>query len=292
MLSPLFKSLILLAITTAAQAADIPADGHWTRAAVNDWVPSGNYLIYSCGSQAPTVKSLLDYTWLFLQTALLSTNTLQYRAFFKYADPSFVKTILTSITLGTNITVSEHVSHQLTFICVNQGDPSLEPMWQACLNNANLLTASQYDPPAIFLCPNFFRITMAPVFDDCPIVNSARTGFSRNLGNSGVGLNRNQYKFAVQALAKHYIREALGLDEFTKLKDIGGEGPCVRLSEYDSLRNPSSHAYFAACECWLSFLHSFNSLILSFKQEKLMRVRDSRSSGLHRLSNQAADSAL
>ena len=255
MLSPFFKAFILLAISTAAQAAHTPADGHWTGGAVNDWVPSGNYLIYSCGSQAPTVKTLLDDAWLYLQNALLSTNTPPYKAFFKSADPSFVKTILTYMTLGTNLTVSEHVSRQPTFICVNQADPSVEAMWQVCLDNPNVLTASQTDPPAIFLCPNFFRVSTAPVFDDCPHVNSAGTGFSRYLGNRGIGLNSNQYKYVVQTLAKLYIKEALGFGKYTALQDTVGEGPCVRLPEYDSLRNPSSYAYFAACKCWLSFLH-------------------------------------
>ena len=256
MLSPLFKAFMLFAIPIAALAR-LPAEGHWTGGAVNDWVSSGNYLIYSCGSQAATVKNLLDLSYLYLQTAILSTNTPIYKAWFKSADPAFVKTVLTSMALGTNLTNSAQVSSRMTLICVNGRDPSLEAMWNVC-SDPRVLTASQIDPPVTFVCPRFFEMPTAPVNDDCLSVD---TSPRRD------GLNNNQYKVLVGNLAELYLHEALGLSTSQKLRHIVGEWPCLRLSPFNALRNPGSYAYFAACECWLSFLDLFYPLILSFKWE-------------------------
>ena len=258
MLSPLSKAFTLFAIPIAA-GASLPDEGHWTGGPVNDWVSSGNYLIYSCGSQAATVKNLLDLSYLYLQTAILSTNTPTYKAWFKSADPAFVKTVLTSMALGTNLTIPDQVSSRMTLICVNGQDPSLEAMWNVCSYHPQVLTACQIDPPVTFLCPEFLQIPTAPVNDDC---------LSPNTPPRSVGLNNNQYKILVSSLAEVYVRAALGLAKSEKIRLIFGEFPCLRLPPSTALRNPSSYAYFAACQCWLSFLDSFYSLMLSFKWEK------------------------
>ena len=251
---PLFKSLILFTISTAAHARP-QSNNVFSLGALDDWVSSGNYLIYSCGSQAPTVQSLLDFSYLYLQTAILSTNTPPYNAFFHYADPASVSTILTSMTLGTNVTLSEHVSRRPTFICVNARDEGLKSAWTLCRDNPKTVSATQPEAAAIFLCPLFFKLAVAPDVDDCPRVNRAET---RLVGSSGI--NNNQYKFLVQELAKLYIQGTIG-GEGTLPNDIRNENSCLGLPENRALRNPSSYAYYAGCECRLSSLHSSIQLL-------------------------------
>lgn len=50
---------------------------------------SGNYTIFNCGPKSQDVVNLLDQTYLYLQTALLSTSkTAPYKAFFRTASPA------------------------------------------------------------------------------------------------------------------------------------------------------------------------------------------------------------
>ena len=254
MLSPLLKAVILLTISGAAHAR--PQANHEIGVGVlDDWVSSGNYLIYSCGSQAGTVQSLLDFSYLYLQTAILSTSTPPYKAFFHSADPASVSTILTSMTLGINVTVSEHVSRRPTLVCVNERDEGLRSAWTLCRNHPKAVSAANPGVAMILLCPSFFELAAAPDVADCPMVNLAET---RLVGSRG--LMNKQYIFLVQELAKLYIPGTIG-GEGTSVKDIPGENQCLGLPESQALRNPSSYAYYAGCECRLSFLHLFITLL-------------------------------
>ena len=167
------------------------------------------------------------------------------------------------MTLGINITISKDVSRRPTLICVNERDEGLKSAWKWCKDHPKAVSGSQPDTPVIFLCPLFFWLPLAPDVDDCPRVDHAET---RLVGSSGI--HNNQYKFLVQELAKFYIHGTIGEEERlpNEIRDIRNENSCLELPGFLALRNPSSYAYFAACECWHPFLHSY-SLIFSFERE-------------------------
>ena len=203
----------------------------------DDSVFSGNYEIYSCSSQAYKVKNLLDLTWLSIQNALLSTNTPAYRAFFRTADPSSVKTILGAIAAGDNLTHEQLGPRHPTIVCVNADDPGLADMWGICSMRSQPLIIEV--SAIVFLCPFFLEKPVSPTAKDCGIVNLAGT----RLGTYS-NLIENQYNHLIRPLADMYIQE---LNPGVK-KAISGkprsENECLAMPPDESVKSAWSYGYF------------------------------------------------
>ena len=251
MQSPLLKAFILLTFSlTAIARGNVQQQqvGQWVIGLTDDWASSGNYLIYSCGSQAPAIKSLLDLTYLYLQTALLSIDTPPYKAFFHSADPAAVQTILTTITEGTNISTPLYGSRRPNIVCANDQDRGIKHFWDLCSGTARTVLVQPPQTSIIFLCPLFFELAKTPEPDDCATVNRADTKLVRY---NRIGLT--QYSFLVQVLAEMYIREMMGGAVLLR-DDMWDANACLALPADRAVRNPSSYAYYAGSECWLFFV--------------------------------------
>ena len=217
--------------------------GHsWSVGAVNDWVSSGNYRIYSCSSQASEVKNLLDLTYLYVQTALLSTNTPAYKAFFRSANPAPVKTVLGAITAGTNITTGQHGPRRPTLVCVNAIDPGIAAFWDLCKNPSQPMVIQPPETSIVFICPVFFEIALSPQTTDCGTVNHAQTRMITHSYIVGT-----QYGFLIQALADMYIRETVPGVTALSLK-ARTENECLALPPDQAVRSSSSYALFLSSE--------------------------------------------
>ena len=236
---------LYLTLLTAAHPQAQKQSGSWTLGLVDDWVSSGNYLIYSCGSQATSIKDLLDLTYLYLQTAILSTNAPAYRAFFRTADPASATTLLTTITAGTNITTRRHGSKRPVLVCANESDLGIRSLWKLCQERTGTPWILPPGAAVVVLCPMFFKWPLSPQSDQCATVNHASTALVQKNG-----IAANQYSMLVFTLADLYMREKLSL-----LESPGGnivfENACLELSPDQALKNPTSYMFFVSSECQL-----------------------------------------
>lgn len=212
----------------------------WGIGALNDWASSGNYLIYSCGSEVTDVKNILDQTYLFLQTAILSTDSPAYKAFFRSAAPSSVTAVLKRITAGTNITETPHGSRRPTMVCVNAIDQHIRTFWYICQENEGTVVIQPPGTAVVFLCPIFFSRPSQPQSTECGTVNSAGTKLIPRGYIAG-----SQYGFLVRALADMYIRETMGGSRASAAK-VGEENACMALPPDQALINPSSYAFYVS----------------------------------------------
>lgn len=214
--------------------------GSWGIGGVDDWVSSGNYLIYSCSSEASVVKNILDQTYLSLQGAILATDSSAYKAFFRSADPGSMTAVLNAITAGTNITTAAHGSRRPTMVCVNPTDQHIHTFWKICHESEQTVVIQPPGTAIVFLCPLFFDRELYPRSAECGFVNFARTKLISHSYIAG-----SQYGFLMQALAAMYIREttqgkaALGGD----VRDVN---TCLALPPDQALVNPSSYAYYVS----------------------------------------------
>lgn len=228
-----FSALLLLA---RARPQDSRQTGGYTIGMVNDWVPSGNYLIYSCGSQATDVKNILDMTYLLLQTAILSTESSAYKAFFRSAAPDSMTAVLKGITAGTNITTVSHGSRRPHLVCVNAVDAGIRTFWNLCQESEQTVVIQPPATSIVFLCPIFFDIKPLPQSTDCGTVNHASTAL---ISSSHIAAT--QYGFLVQPLAEMYIRQIMRTSG-----QVGSENACLALPPDQALRNPSSYAFYVS----------------------------------------------
>ena len=249
MRSTFLKTSVVLASLLSASAcpqSQLRA-ASWGIGAVDDWVSSGNYLIYSCASEAPKVKNILDRTYLALQTAILSTDSSAYKAFFRSADSGSVTSVLNAITAGTNITTVAHGSRRPTLVCVNAIDRQIYAFWKICQDSEHTVVIQPPGTSIVFLCPLFFGRELFPQSTECGVVNYADTKMIANTYIAG-----SQYGFLTQALADMYIRETMRGK--TTLVDVRDVNACLALPPDQALRNPSSYAYYVSSKWWL--LHS------------------------------------
>lgn len=266
--STLLKTSIFLAFLhfTSARPQTQTQAGSFAIGAVDDWASSGNYLIYSCGSEVPDVKNILDLTYLSLQTAMLSTDSAAYKAFFRTAPPSSLSVVLSAIAAGTNITTPSHGSRRPTVVCVNAMDPQIRTFWIICQHSEHTVVIQPPGTAIVFLCPIFFDRNPLPQPTDCGVVNHARTGLIAHNYIAGT-----QYGFLVQALADIYIREtryggkAVG-------GDVRDENACLALPPSQALMNPSSYAFYVSSKHQPS--NPLQSLQREMMMMTLMRVRD------------------
>lgn len=229
--------LTSLLSTSARPQSQLPA-GSWGIGAVDDWVSSGNYLIYSCASEASKVKNILDRTYLALQTAILSTDSSAYKAFFRSADPGTVAAVLNAITAGTNITTATHGSRRPTLVCVNAIDRQIYKFLKICQDSEQTVIIQPPGTPIIFLCPLFFNRELFPQSTECGVVNYADTKMIANAYIAG-----SQYGFLTQALADMYILEMRGKTTMADVRDVNA---CLALPPDQALMNPSSYAYYVS----------------------------------------------
>ena len=208
--------------------------------ALDDWASSGNYRIYSCSSQASKVEHLLDLAYLYVQTAILSTNTPAYKAFFRSADPATVKTVLRAITAGTNITTKQNGSKHPTLVCVNANDPGITAFWDICNEPSDILVIQPPETALVFLCPVFFNRPLSPQNGDCGTVNYAETSMITHTYIAG-----SQYGLLMHALADMYIRETMPWVTTMSVK-VRTENECLTLPPDQALRSSSSYALFLA----------------------------------------------
>ncbi|CAF9928906.1 MAG: hypothetical protein ALECFALPRED_004169 [Alectoria fallacina] len=232
---------LLLPLARARPQDQERTSGGFSLGMVNDWVPSGNYLIYSCGSKAADVKNILDMTYLALQTAILSTDSAAYGAFFRTADPASVTAVLSNITAGAKIKTLRHGLRAPVLVCVNALDAGIRTFWNMCQESERTAVIQPPETSLVFLCPVFFDQKPLPLSTDCATVNHAGTAFLAHHYIAGA-----QYGFLVHALADMYIRQrvpgrALG-------GDVGGENACLALPPDQALMNPSSYAYYVSCK--------------------------------------------
>ena len=241
----LLKVCIFLAFPLFARARpqiQTHTDSHWVIGTRDDWASSGNYRIYSCGSQASNVKSILDFTYLYLQTAILSTDTPPYNAFFRTADPAPVTTVLHAITAGTNLTTLHHGLRRPALVCANAADPGIRTFWTMCQNSPETVLVQPPTTSIIFLCPIFFERPLSPTSNDCAAVNHAGTGLIPRTYIIGT-----QYGFLVKVLAEMYIRETMPMK--AKLGgDVMDENACLALPPDQTVSSPSTYAYYVSSE--------------------------------------------
>lgn len=212
----------------------------WAIGAVNDWVSSGNYLIYSCGSEASDVKNILDRIYLALQSAILATDSSAYKAFFRSADPGSVTAVLNAITAGTNITTAAHGSRRPTLACVNAIDQKIHAFWQICQDSEHTVVIQPPGTSIVFLCPIFFNRELFPQSTECGFVNHASTLLILPSYIAG-----SQYGFLTQVLADMYIR-AMMPRKTTLGGDVRDVNSCLALPPDQALINSSSYAYYVS----------------------------------------------
>lgn len=236
--STLLKTYVFLIFLLAAHARPQEATqgGGFTIGVVNDWVPSGNYLIYSCASQATEVKNILDMTYLLLQTAIIETDSPAYKAFFRSADPGSMTAVLKDITAGTNLTTVRHGSRRPYLVCVNPTDIGIRTFWNLCQESEHTVVIQPPGTSIVFLCPIFFNINPLPQPTDCATVNHASTAL---ILRSHIAAK--QYGFLVQSLSDMYIRQRMLTGGH-----VGDENACLALPPDQALRNPSSYAFYAS----------------------------------------------
>ena len=247
----------------------------YTVGEVDDWVSSGNYLVYSCGSAASNITTLLDFAYLFLQTAILSTNTPPYKAFFRSASPAQMTSVLTALTTGSNVTSTKYGPRRPTLVCVNPSDTGLINVYDLCKLPSSRPIYHDPDKPVVFLCPKFLTLPLSPSpTEDCGVVNEASTAFADNHDRVAA----TQYGHLVSGLADMYIWETLRMTR-ADVWDFRSENVCLMLPPGVAMRNPSSYAHYVSSECMLSpplLLHKSQQLtnaIPSFPLTKDVRAR-------------------
>lgn len=243
--STLLKRIAFLAfllLLARARPQDQMRGGAFRIGAVNDWVSSGNYLIYSCGSQAPDIKRVLDLTYLTLQTAILSTDSPAYNAFFRSAAPASVTAVLNRMSEGTNISTAYYGSRRPTVVCANALDDGIRTFWNICQGAEGTVVIQPPGTSIVFLCPSFFERAPLPLRADCGVVNHAGTRLLSHAYMAG-----SQYGFLVQALADMYIRET-AQGRTARGGDVRDENACLALPPDLALVNPSSYAFYVSSE--------------------------------------------
>ncbi len=154
-----------LATTTVPRQPVFNVGPGWSIGEVNDWYPSGNYWIYSCGGKAPVAKNLLDFAYLWIETAILSTDTPAYKAFFRDAAPAPIIKVLEAIADGSNMTTTLFPGVKPpVLVCVNDDDPGIRTFWDKCRDEFHV-TIQPIGSSILFLCPHFFDMAPAPVPD-------------------------------------------------------------------------------------------------------------------------------
>lgn len=241
MFSILYRLYPLLTFLLLARARpqDVLTGGFFTIGGVDDWVSAGNYRIYECGSQAQDVESILDSTYLALQTAILSTESSAYKAFFRSTDPNSMTAVLKAIAAGTNVTTANHGSRQPTLVCTNANDHRISVFWNICNEHDRTVVIQAPGTSIIFLCPNFFSRELLPVAADCGVVNHAGTRLIPTTYMAGT-----RFGFLVQALADLYLQD-MGMENAVG-GDVRDENSCLALPPSQALMNPSSYAFYAS----------------------------------------------
>ncbi|MCJ1252654.1 hypothetical protein MMC24_000460 [Lignoscripta atroalba] len=203
--------------------------------APRDISTSGNYLIYNCGADADKIKSILDQTYISLQSAIESIGipNVVYNAFFKGVDPSTVKTILQSITTGANRTVNGH-GMRPTLICVTEDNPYIGVMWNRCLGK-DVEAMYSINTPYIYLCPLFTKIRLYPPSIGCGRVTRAGTTLL-----TFEDMAFSQYTILVHELTHLYLKQDY-LDP-----EVYEVNAALNLRSDQSIINPQNYAFYAA----------------------------------------------
>ena len=243
-----FKTYVVLAFSSLVTATQdvytyYNVEPGWSLGHVNDWVPSGNYRIYSCSSKASQVKNLLDSFYLWIQNAMLSTDTPAYRAFFRGAAPDPIIKVLEAIAAGSNITTVLFGGgfDPPTLVCVNEADPGIRTFWNKC-QDEKLITIRPLGSSLFLLCPHFFDLAPAASPQHCKVVNHAST----RLIDDKEWIIGSQYGFFVQAFAAMYIPETLGKKPLDAVPLEVND--CLALPPDQAVLNPSSYSYFTSSE--------------------------------------------
>lgn len=240
--STLLKSIILLTFSLLANAnrPTVEIADAWELGGVDDWESSGNYRIYSCGSRAPEVKTFLDLTYLWIQNAILSTETPAYKAFFRDADPAPIIKVLNGVAAGLNITTEPNGSERPTLVCANQADAGIRKEWDDCQKNRGKILDQPHNSSVVFLCPHFFDFITASQRQHCGTVNHANTALIPDKHLLGT-----RYFFLMVMLSGMYIPETLGR-ESRKPKHMQweDENTCMALPPDQAIINPQSYAQF------------------------------------------------
>ena len=246
--STIFRTYVVLAFSSLVTATEnvyaySNVEPGWSLGQVNDWVPSGNYQIYSCSSKAAEVKNLLDSFYLWIQNAILSTDTPAYKAFFRGAAPDSIIKVLEAITTGSNITtvVFGGGLDPPTLVCVNEADPGIRTFWNKC-QDEKLITIQPLGSSLFLLCPKFFKLASAASPQNCDVVNHAST----RLIDDKKWIIGSQYGFFVQAFAAMYIPETLGKKPLDAAPLEVND--CLALPPDQAVFNPSSYSYFTSSE--------------------------------------------
>ena len=238
---PLLNIIVLpFLLHASAHPQEAVPGGAFAIGALDDWHSSGNYRIYSCGSEAPIVQNILQQSYFSLKTAALSTDGSAYKAFFRSADPGSVTSILGDIAEGPNITTTQHGSRRPTLICVNPTDRHIRVFLKICADSEGTVVIQPPGTPNLFLCPIFFSRKLFPASTDCGVVNHANTNLIARTYIAG-----SQYGFLVQALADMYIRRG---NAGTPGGDVREENSCLRLAPARAVVNPSSYAFYVSSE--------------------------------------------
>lgn len=246
--SLLFPSLVLTFSLAALAQPQIKKRLEWAELPVswepvNDVWESDNYLIYFCGFQRGVVNNLLDDSKVYLQTALHSTKSAAYKAYFRSADPNRISAILAAIMAGGNITTYDAGSQHPSVVCVNDHDLGLVAEWTACEQDPNLAVIHNLEFGHFLLCPHFFELPPDPERKDCAVANHQGTG----LAIRGA-VHHAQYVQLVRVLAYIYIQEAKGIVGDTLKGQVGPDAACLALPPDQSVWNAWSYALYAASE--------------------------------------------
>lgn len=227
----IFLAFHILAIAHPQGKARVPV---WTLGTLDDWVSSGGYRIYSCSSQAPRVKLLLDTTSIWIKAANLSLETPAYEAFFGSKNQGYVRRLFECITEGCKVNGSP-----LTLVCVNEADLGISHYWNRCEEEPGIAVIAPHDTADLLLCPRFFEMDIGPQHERCGTVNHANTELNPHGWILGT-----QYGFLMEALADLYI--PLAMPETPLDGSVNEENACMELPPDEAIRNPSNFGYFTS----------------------------------------------
>lgn len=144
-----------------------------------------------------------------IQTAMKSTNSTAYKAFFRTTPAATVISVLEKIASGAN-RFGEGRTIAPTFRCITDfpGVPAFAAVFQECIDDPSYHGFVVTFPPNVFLCEKYFGTESLPTSDDmCGTVSQDDTRLMQPTSLR----TRVQYALLIGWLASLYIPDVTGM---------------------------------------------------------------------------------
>lgn len=236
-------------------SSDTPAKTSISRTLLSDSADvtqTQNFLVYECdastpGSPAEHLTSLLDAfhhnLWHVMKETIKGPRSqLGFTQLFQTAKWIPIRRLYEHMfnAVGTrgNPAANQAIpDNRPSFICLSPNNPITKAPYALCAAEPRLRAFQQPGAPyAIGLCPAFWALPSAPVRVFCPWHGAVGEECTGN------ALQLNQQSVIVHQLVRIYLGDSVLVPEVFSLKDV------LDLGERDAYWNPSTWAYWFACE--------------------------------------------